>query len=421
MSWIVVIVSILCPPLGIVGGIIGIYKDYNKWKYYILCIALGMASIAYCYIPKGDPDIVRYWDFVESLKNYSFIKALNTTMHGDGNLYVYTAFAWICAQIGDVHLLPACSVFIVYYVGFYITCQVGKDIKAKKTTVIVYIIFIMLALNFYGVVNNVRNICAFALISMAIFREMYQKKYDIWSALLYILPLFIHTSAILLILLRLVVYFSVKIRVILLVWVVNIMMLIDFAFNLFTSIGTNNFVISLIRSMVFKAHFYFHNTTSEWGKIVMNSLSYRIDRYLNITFACIICIFLLWSQKDELMSKYRYRNVIRNVNTVSKKRLELFNNYVFFMAMATIGCLQMIMPEYWRFYSTTVLTASVPFLIMANSKFRYKRIISYVIFPGVLINSIIVLRFLLYSDRFSLLVMPFFSSPLVITIRNILK
>ena len=93
MSWIVVIVSILCPPLGIVGGIIGIYKDYNKWKYYILCIALGMASIAYCYIPKGDPDIVRYWDFVESLKNYSFIKALNTTMHGDGNLYVYTAFA----------------------------------------------------------------------------------------------------------------------------------------------------------------------------------------------------------------------------------------------------------------------------------------------------------------------------------------
>lgn len=418
MAWIVLFISILCPPLGIIGGLFGVYKDYKKWKCYVFCMALGIASIAYCYIPKGDPDIIRYWDFVEKLKTLSFYKAVNIDMHGDENLYVYTAFAWICAQIGDVHLLPACSVFIVYYVGFYITCQIGKDYRIKRSTVILYLIFIILALNFYGVVNNVRNVCAFAIVSIAVFREAYQKKRDPLTLLLYVAPVFIHTSAVLIILIRIAAQFTGKLKFIMFLLVSNIMIIIDLAFSVFNRIGSGNFVIVIIKNMVIKAHLYFHNTTSMWGSEVQKSLSYRIDRYLNIIFAFIICIFIF-------MCKEKYKKHDRLISIfplkTNESKGEFLNNYVFLLALATISCLPMIMPEYWRFYSITVLTASLPFFVMVSSKYQYKRLLAYSIFIGISLNDLITFRFLLYSDKFSLFIKPFFSSPIVIAVKNIIN
>lgn len=416
MAWIVLFISILCPPLGIIGGLFGVYKDYSKWKCYVFCMALGIASIAYCYIPKGDPDIIRYWEFVEDLKPLSFHKAINTDMHGDEKLYVYTAFAWLCAKIGDIHLLPACSVFIVYYIGFYITCQIGKDYRIKRSTVIVYLVFIMLALDFYAVVNNVRNVCAFTMVSMAVFREAYQKKRDPLTLILYIAPVFIHTSAVLIILIRIAAQFTGKLKVIMFLLVSNIMLIIDLAFSVFTKIGSGNIVIVIIRNMVVKAHFYFHNTTSSWGAEVQRSLSFKIDRYLNVLFAFIICMIILMckekhNKRDSLLRIFQ-------LNTNESKG-EFIKNYVFLLALATISCLPMIMPEYWRFYSITVITASLPFLLMANSKYQYKRLLAYSIFIGIPLDGLIVTRFLLYCDRFSLFFKPFISSPIAIIIKNL--
>ena len=419
MAWLCLLITILCPPLGVPLGIINIYNHKPHLKIHALCMAIGVASFAFCYYPKGDPDIIRYWEIFETLKNKTFLQALSQDMHGDEGLYVFTALSWLFIQTGEINLFPAFSVFVVYYVAFYVTCQLGEDLAAKRSVIVLNLFFIMIALNYYAVVNNVRNIFAFSIIILAVFREMYQKKRDLLSLILYLAPVFIHPSAVIIILFRFAAMLTNKYKYLLFILASQIMLIVDFMHNLINRIRSGNIVVVIIRNMINKGYFYFHNTTSEWGQVVTNSLSYKVDRYLNVLFAILICImyYICTSRKKarRKMMDVGYLVILEpNID-----RLYLLQNFVFMLALTTIACLPMVMPEYWRFYSATVICCAPLYLVLANSPKQKERLMANSIFVSMPLGFLVSIRFLLYSHLGTLFGKPFISSPLIVLYRII--
>lgn len=410
------IFSILIPPLGLFCGLFGLVMDRKHWKGYVFCLALTMASIAYCYYPKGDPDIIRYIAHVKQIGRYSLPRAMTIGIHGEANLYTFTFVCWVIAKLGDPQLLPALSVFCVYYVAFYITCKLAEDTHARSRNLIFYLLFIICSLNLYEMINNVRNVCAFALVSFAVFREMYMKKRDILTLVLYVFPLFLHTSAILLVLIRLIVKYTGKIKLVLFLLVSNVMLLIDLAYAIVTRIGSGNIVISLIRNLVVKGYIYFHNTTSDWGRVVSNSLSYKVERVANVALAFIVSYLIFYIAQKKITAKGGGLLALLpwESERLHTNQFVAWNNYCFMLALSTIACLPMIMPEYWRFFSITVICSSLPFLILTEQRKQFVRLRGFLIFAVTPLCFMLMLKFILYSDRKALLLGPFVSSPLLV-------
>ena len=54
----------------------------------------------------------------------------------------------------------------------------------------------------YSIIGNVRCVLAYVLISFAIYRDLVQKKRNILTLLLFFLPIYLHSSAIIVVLIR---------------------------------------------------------------------------------------------------------------------------------------------------------------------------------------------------------------------------
>ena len=106
----------------------------------------------------------------------------------------------------------------------------------------------------------------------------------------------------------------------------------------------------------------------------------------------------------------------------SKKpgQFEAWNNYCFLLALATIACLPMVMPEYWRFFSITVVCSALPFMILVENRKHVVRYQGYLIYLVTPLCLLITLRFILHCDRLKLILGPFMSSPLLVLGKGIL-
>lgn len=173
---IMIVITLICPPAGLVLALFCLSKGYQNWKSSVFCIAYSMAVFAYCYEPTVDSDLVRYHQVIQQVKGMSFVDALNYNLYGEGNLYTFMAISWVLGKLSQPNLLQAISVFSVIYIAVYVNYRIAIDYKFKNKDSFYSLLFLLLNLNFYILVNNVRNIFAFSLICYAVFRELYLKK-----------------------------------------------------------------------------------------------------------------------------------------------------------------------------------------------------------------------------------------------------
>lgn len=404
-------ISIILPPIGILAGLYGIYKDYSKWNIYIICIALSIAAIAYCYYPKGDPDLVRYVAYIESLRNAPLSYAMNYGVKGEGNTYVFSFFCWIAAQMDDPHIIPAISAFFVYYIGLYITCKIGFDYEIKTNDIIIYILFILITANMYSVINNIRNVFAFSVVSFAIFRDCYLKKRNWVTWVLYIFPLFVHHAAILIIGLRLLMNVVGRIKMIAFLSMILIKPIINFLYAITVRISSHNVFVNLADNFILKAYLYYNDTSSPWGLFVKNSKSFKFERIIDIFFAVIICLMIFIidnSSSEQLLSKI-----------IKGSRLKQIIYLPFMLALLTISCATMLTPEYWRFFTVTLMFSAIPVLVLLNYGSDNVRLFSKSVFLIAPLSFIVWIRFLFFSNVATLIFKPFISSPLLILVNGL--
>ena len=186
-------------PLSGIYSTVGITKKPWLWKHYLFFLVCTVFIISYSFDPLNECDLTRYFEAVKTVGSMSSIQ--DVLAYREDGLIVRNLAFWLIGKTGDVHLLPAISNSIVYGIAGYITCDSAQRDHFEKLIPPALLIQICL-LQFYATTSNVRNICSFSLIILAVYLDIVKEEHSIRVALLYILPCFLHPSGIFLVLFR---------------------------------------------------------------------------------------------------------------------------------------------------------------------------------------------------------------------------
>lgn len=412
MSYFSLFWSLLTPPLGIPFLFAGILLNRQYWKTYIFCGAISIAVFAYVYTPSIETDLIRYFDYVEIISQKSFGELLNNNVHSIGGqeITVFAILSWIIGHMGDVHLLPFFSVFCIYYIGLYITCRVGQDYKISTKYLFLYIVFLLVASNFYAITNNIRNVFSFSIVSLACFRDTYLKNRNLLTWLLYILPIFIHPTAILFIVLRISLLFPMRMKLFWISLVVFINQIIGILYQLRGYLGGS--IGSFISGVIIKSYNYFYDTSSAWGLTVQASGSEKIFRVVYISLGVIFCV------SSYTLSKYGVEAISYN----KKRNIATFVEFSLYAGLMTIACAPMLRPEYWRFAAIQIMISGPTYLLLMSHKNIpkiWKNFLS-VIFLLMPVGATLWIRnVFLYVDAQEFLLQPLVTNPILLVLRGI--
>ena len=344
-------------------------KNPRHCKRYALFIALGLAVFAYSYNPTGTSDLTRY---IETILKARDMPISDYFLQRGDNLFITNTVFWIAGQLNLPHLVPAISVLVVYAVTFYITTDFAVLTGNEKNVWKVMLIQ-MMCLNYVNVMNNVRNICAFAVIILALYRESIKKKRDALTIVLYIAACFIHESGIILVVIRLV-QFILRKRIVIAVGLAAVIpTVVNFLFP-YTKVIARYGAIGTIISNFLRVSYYAMYSTSRWARVVMSSSRHLADRYLSMALCAVlfaaIC-YLLWQKQGNMM-------------------------FIFLamLCLFTISCNVFRTPAYWRMYSACVCCGG-PLLLMMDPGRKYRKPVIRLLYGAVLILT--VLLFVVHS------------------------
>jgi len=404
MKILITLISVLIPPLGLPLGIVGLYFDRKSWKWYVFCLAYAFGASAYCYETTGTSDITRYFEYIEGIKKVSFSHILDYGKYGaEGEaLYVFNFICWIAGKLNDPHIVPFISVFLVYYLSFRIYCEIGNDYNIKARDMIWGVLFLVMALNFFSLVNNIRNVLAYIIVGYAVYLDCYKKKRNIMVLLLYVLPIFIHSSASVLIIIRMLLFLAKRGKVAGVAIAMVLAPILEALKNLATNMTADS--LKYIRKAIFMAYNYFNDKSAiEWGLEAQASGTERLFKIAYITIMIIMCAYFYF--------------IIREMNKRKDTRASNYFTFVFYIGLMGISCTPMLVPIYWRFSATMIALGGCvfPMSLKAQKKMVVIRQISWIVLYalGALCMCLYIWRMNSGSSLPSVFIQPFYSSPFI--------
>lgn len=344
-------------PIGLLYGFVMLFKIPEKTYRWLPFLVYSLGIIAYSCNPFAEDDLVRYFyraqEYAGLPLSRVFYDATGINQY-DVLTFVYSIWSWIVGQIGAVHLLPMVSVMTVYSIAFYITADMAHKMHGERYIPFI-ILFQLCLIPLHAVLANVRNVWAFSLIILAVYLDLVKGKRNPIILLLYVLPGFIHSSAFLLLILRLICKMGSKVYVPMFIGSLAFPQILDILYDyssLFSALGTMGLFINL---NILKLYWYIHdNGDSEWAQQVSNSFYQKINRAVMISFAVIVCILILLWIKKHIEGKYHP-----------------FLNYMFLLNVTTITFTWFTIGHFWRISAASFIGISVillPILLNYNKK-----------------------------------------------------
>ncbi len=336
------------PPL-LLFSIVFLWRDSIHWRKYIWMFVMVLMLLAYSFVPTPNADLSRYYSAVEKAGTHSFLEAVFGTKNGlyDG-LYIINAVFWIVAKTGCKGLLPALSVAVVYGVSFYVTCDCAE--RYEKTDWIRWLLAIQfLLLPFYNIINNIRNVIAFALVALAMYRELIQNKKNVVTYLLYLVPCFIHVFALTAILIRILSGVVKKTRLISTFLVIAGSSAIEFLYSNISAFSS----IHIVYNIISKAHYYLSPEygETEWAIRTTTEIFYRAGFYANIFYGIGLVFFLAIALKH-----------LYDSNRL-KKDEKIIVNWEYWVGILIISSIPFSATYYWRYATLATICIGLVFVI----------------------------------------------------------
>ena len=348
---------LLSTPLSLLYSMVGIVKTPGRWKRFIPFYVFSLALVAYSYTPINEPDLYRYFQMLESLKGLTLSQAFEFFKDG---LLVKNSVFWIIAQLNCFGLLPMLSTAIVYGVATYITCDMLEHSECIKIIPRV-LTFQFMMLPFISIINNVRNISAFALICLAAYQDLIKRKKSIGVLLLYILPCLIHEAALVLLLLRIAMIFTRKMKILTfsMIWLSPV--LIEFGYANRSRINIGGSLGILIHNAILKTYWYLHDE-SDYALNVSTSLSGQLTR-LSRMFLAVFFVALIFLLIKRTAEKYRK-----------------FMEYHFLINVMVLTSSIFASPHYWRFSAASVVCIAAVLVPMYQCWGRTTKVLNFLLF-----------------------------------------
>lgn len=283
--------AFLITPFGCLMLSILIYWKPEQNRRYVFFIGLSFGLIGYCMEPVREIDISRYFMQLDSIRYLPFSEALN--WNNDGLVIKNLAF-WSIAKLNNNHVLPFVSMFIVY---FCVALLVSKGTKEDARLFGVLLLLEFMILPLFNIFSNVRNVMAFALASVAVYRDLYERKRNIVTALLYFIPCFIHMTGIAVLFIRLSVLLTRRLSHVGSWLILGIPTLIVSLYPFMRGIHLPGSVGLIVQRLIWKSYSSVVRT-SEYAQAMQESGSFMARRLLTVFFAIALYVILLQYHKD---------------------------------------------------------------------------------------------------------------------------
>lgn len=327
MQIVLIIASILIfPILSFMLSWYGLYKDYKNWKRYVFMFLYGIFIFAYGRVvsPNSQYDIVRYFDQLERIQG---LKLTETIRYYNDNLYFENILFWVIAQLRMPHLLPAITTCTVYGVGAYIAGDYAGKEEERNILIILLVQLIMIPFN--STVFNIRNVFAFSLAVLAAYRDLYKKKRNLFTIILYAASIFMHKTGIIIFIIRMCIPLVRKFLAAALLIVFSIPVIIGLAVRYIYLIPFRGTFGTMIQRLAFSADHYLHSEDA-YAQHIRNSMGATLERYIVFIFIGGLIILYL-------------RQIFH------KKNINDFEILGYLLCLITLGCNVIDTPAYWRF------------------------------------------------------------------------
>lgn len=314
-------------PVVYIPALIAIYFLFaqpSKWKrllpVYLFCIFV----FAYCITPSYVNDLTRYMMQMERFAHSGLLEVFETQADA---LYVTNTIFWLFGKMQAYHFVPAIATTIVYGVSAYIICDYAEKHELSKYIPMAFVLeFCMLP--FFSIVNNVRNVTAFGIGVYAAYYELEKGKRNFWTLFLYIVPIFIHKTGFLILLIRLVTPLFKRLKIFAFGIVFLLPISIEYAFNHIGVFSFGGTFGTIVRRFIISAHNYLLGE-SDYAAAVRASAGSAITRVVVFAFL-LIMVWLIF--KDS--RKYFDRG---------------FMTFTLLLCVFSFACNVFDTPAYWRF------------------------------------------------------------------------
>ena len=325
----VILLFLFMPALMTPIIIYGLYNGKRKLTVtvYSFLLALFFAICGYLFIePSGNPDLVRYIEMVEKYRFLSLSESFNLCYD---NLYVLDIWFWCIAKIGDYQLLPATSVFVFYFIEIYMITDFKIRKNLRNSVYMMGLIMVLFIVNFTAIVTNIRNIMAFSVFLMGIYREYVQEKRNILTYSLYIIPCFIHPSTYMLVFIRICLWLFYKVPKYLFIVVMALPLFLKQIISIFEVLNISPAALTLLK----RGEMYFLWDEGGYATQIINSGSAQVFK--------LYYLFLTVYYFGMLIAIARKRK--------SGKREESVKLFLILYLLFSITAFQITTPMYLRF------------------------------------------------------------------------
>lgn len=361
--------------------------DKKYWqKNFAIAWGCEFSVLGYYFSPKNVVDFTRY---TYVLPYYGKNSLLYLWQNDREMLYLRDLIFHLVGRTEDYNLLSFVVALIVYSIFFYVFFDSVHNYSMDVCESILILLLSIGAVYPFYVLNNVRNITSFVIFGFACYRDIIENKHNLLTYLLYILPIFLHLSAVVLFFIRVLAPIAKKFPVSVVVFSTAIGALVKLLYNVSVSLP----YIPFLSTVITKAYqVFFLNNESDKLNFETSDLFYR---YFGMILLGIVILLILFSN---------YENLRQGKKSLLENKMISF---IYLSAVIGISSLMINSGAFIRFEAiVSFFLPIIMFPVMSRDRLEYRipkmmaNILSLMAIPLTVINVFLYIRFVDFRISF---------------------
>lgn len=179
-------------------------RKYIKWLFLALVLALSV--MAFFVVPEETDDLSNYFSLIASLRKggFSLLRRMIESGSEDwDSLPVCGLYFYLISRFPDNGMLPAVTIFLAYGSIFWVLWRAAKRYEVNKWYLFLASVFLLSTYWFYDICSGIRNGLTFTLFCFFAYVELVEKKWRPACWVGYVAMCLMHSSGILMMMVRL--------------------------------------------------------------------------------------------------------------------------------------------------------------------------------------------------------------------------
>ena len=186
-------------------------RKHIKWLFLALVLALSV--MAFNMVPYKTDDVANYFRQIDQLRDggwNALQEKIDNNENNWGSLPVCGYYFYFISLFPDNGMLPAITIFLAYGGMFLVLWRAANKFNVGKWYLFLSSLFVLSTYWFYDICSGIRNGLAFTLFCVFIYFDVVEKKFRPACWIGYLLMLGLHSSAILMLTIRMALLLSRK-------------------------------------------------------------------------------------------------------------------------------------------------------------------------------------------------------------------